>query len=174
MKKHFLVITLIISSFMAFGDNVKDSYMKDLDAFKDHQFDKNQIKSFVYYWFSLHDVHADINKSYALLDKDNLYMKFPEITVKNLDDYKKWYDGVGTNIKSNLHYVKKLEVTFAGANKYTVNILVNWQAIDKDGKFIDMDATQEWTLVDPPSKDITHPLVQKYLVLGFKDNSVGK
>lgn len=171
MKKVIVIIFLFISSFgFTAQDDMENAYLNDLVALKDHQFDKNQIKSFVYYWFSLHDVHADINKSYALLDKDNLYMKFPEITVKNLDDYKKWYDGVGTNIKSNLHYVKSLEVNFDGANKYTVNILVNWQAIDRDGKFINMDATQEWTLIDPPSKETNHPLVQKYLVLGFKDN----
>lgn len=170
MKKILLAITLIISVFMVFGEDVKQNYMNDLYASRDHNFNKNQIKSFVYYWFSLHDVHADINKSYALLDKDNLFMKFPEITVNNLDDYKKWYDGVGTNIKSNLHYVKNLEVTFTEAHKYRVNVLVNWQAIDKDGKFINMDATQEWVLVDPPSKDTTHPLVQKYIVLNFKDN----
>ena len=174
MKKMFLTITLIILAFMGYGDDVKQNYMNDLYAVKDHNFNKNQIKSFVYYWFSLHDVHADINKSYALLDQDNLLMKFPEIIVKNLVDYKKWYDGVETNIKSNLHYVKSLEVTFAGANKYRVNVLVNWQAIDKDGKFINVDATQEWSLVDPPSKGTTHPLVQKYIVLDFKDNSTDK
>lgn len=174
MKKLLFAIILIFSTFMVMGDDVKQNYMNDLYASRNHNFNKNQIKSFVYYWFSLHDLHANINKSYALLDKDNLFMKFPEITVRNLEDYKKWYDGVGANIKSNLHYVKTLEVTFTEANKYRVNVLVNWQAIDKDGKFINMDATQEWSLVDPPSKETTYPLVQKYIVLDFKDNSTAK
>ena len=171
MKKAAVLIFMLLCA-VAFAEptDSKDSYMKDLAAFSDHQFDKNQIKSFVYYWFSLHDVHASINKSYELLDQKNLYMKFPEITVKNLKDYKKWYDGVGENITNNLHYVKSLEVDFDGPHKYKVKILVNWKAIDKDGKFIDMDASQEWTLVDPPSNKISHPLVQKYLVLEFKDN----
>lgn len=172
MKQMLTSIFLLVSFLVFAGQNeVKTEYLKDLAAFKDHQFDKNQIKSFVYYWYSLHDVHADINKSYELLDNDNLYMKFPEITVRNLNDYKKWYDGVGTNIKSNLHYVKLLEVSFDGPHKYSVKVVVNWQGIDKDGKFIDMNATQEWTLIDPPSDKVTHPLVQRYIVLGFKNNS---
>ncbi|HBM17350.1 MAG TPA: hypothetical protein DD381_13565 [Lentisphaeria bacterium] len=171
MKQLFTTIFLLLFLLASAGENkVQSEYLKDLAAFKDHQFDKNQIKSFVYYWYSLHDVHADINKSYELLDKENLYMKFPEITVKNLDDYKKWYEGVGNNIKNNLHFVKYLEVIFDGSHKYKVNVIVNWQATDKDGKFINMDATQEWELVDPSASGIDHPLIQKYLVLEFKDN----
>jgi len=162
---------LICMSGLAVQNDAEEVYTKDLAAFKDHKFDKNQIKSFVFYWYYLHDVHADINKSYELLDKENLYMKFPEITVKNLDDYKKWYDGVGTNIKNNLHYVKYLKVVFDGPRRYKVNVIVNWQAIDKDGNFIDMVATQEWALIDPVTSEIAHPFIQKYLVLDFKDNS---
>ncbi|HBM16763.1 MAG TPA: hypothetical protein DD381_10535 [Lentisphaeria bacterium] len=164
-----LVFLMFISLALASQESDKEAYLKDLNASKDHQFNKNQIKSFAFYWFSLHDRHVDINESYEFLDKNNLYMVFPEITVRNLKDYKEWYDGVGKNIKSNIHYISRVNVSFDGSHKYIVKVLVNWQAIDKDGNFLDKDVTQEWTLVDPSSDEVKHPLVEKYIISSFKD-----
>ena len=130
-----------------------------------HKFNDNQIRSFVYYWFGLHDTHAAIELTYPLLSESGLLMQFPEITVHDKADYKKWYDGVGVNIKSNQHIVKKLEVTMMPNHQYKLNVVVNWQGIDKDNKFINIDATQHWLLVDGISE--SHPYVQQYKVVGF-------
>jgi hypothetical protein len=145
---------------------ILSSYKQELKMRQTHKFNNNQIRSFVYYWYGLHDVHAAINKSYQLLCKNNLLMIFPEITVHNKADYKKWYDGVGENIKSNIHMIKQLKITPRPGHQYRVNVLVNWQAIDKNNKFINMYATQQWLLVDGDSD--THPCIQEYKVLDFK------
>jgi hypothetical protein len=143
-----------------------DDYQVRLAVTQNHHFNENQIKSFVYYWFSLHDHHADIQKSYALLDGEHLLMQYPEITVHNFADYQKWYSNVGKNIVSNLHQVKQLKVIFLPQHRYQVDIVVNWQAIDRQGKFINVDATQQWVLVDGASSQ--HPFIEKYLVIHFQ------
>jgi hypothetical protein len=141
-------------------------YKQALQTNKDHKFTTNQIRSFVYYWYGLHDVHADINKSYAVLDQDHLLMVFPDGIIHNLTDYKKWYDAVGANIKNNLHIVKNLEITPISNHQYQVNVVVNWQAIDKNDKFIDTLVTQRWLLVDGPSD--TYPYIREYKIINFK------
>lgn len=140
-------------------------YKTDLASWKTHKFDDNQIRSFVYYWYGLHDKHVAIEKSYELLNESNLEMIFPEITVHNFSDYKKWYDGVGKNILSNQHIVKKIDISMLPNHQYKLNVTVNWQAIDKNHKFINIDANQQWLLVDGQSE--SHPYIQKYKVLGF-------
>ena len=176
MKKQFFLGFLgIVISAICFAGNVADTqnsqalieYQQALQANRDHKFTENQIRSFVYYWYGLHDVHADIKKSYDALDRSHLFMVFPDGTIHNLKDYKKWYDAVGINIKNNLHIVKNLEIVNLPDHKYQLNVVVNWQALDKNNKFIDAMVTQQWLLVDGES-DI-HPYIQEYRVIDFKN-----
>jgi hypothetical protein len=166
-KLYILSLALLANAYAATValPSPEQQYQKTLANWQTHKFDDNQIRSFVYYWFGLHDKHLDINQSYALLSESNLEMKFPEITVHNKTDYKKWYDGVGSNIKSNQHIVKKLDITMLANHQYRLNVVVNWQGIDKDNKFINLDATQQWLLVDGLSE--SHPYIQQYNVIGF-------
>lgn len=175
IKQLFLLIMLLLFNFQAVAQttNAKNTallarYKMSLQSEKNHQFNENQIRSFVYYWFSLHDQHAAIEKSYELLDKNHLLMKYPEITVRNLKDYKTWYTNVGNNIKNNQHIVKNLEVRMLDHHQYQVDVIVNWQAIDKNDQFINVTATQCWLLVDDDSN--SHPYIKEYRVLRFEPN----
>ncbi|MBU1926157.1 MAG: hypothetical protein KKI20_00090, partial [Gammaproteobacteria bacterium] len=116
-------------------------------------------------WFGLHDDRADIRQSYALLCPSKLLMIFPEITVRNKADYKKWYDGVGKNIRSNLHRVQKLEITFLPHHQYQLHVVVHWRAISRQNKFINMIADQTWLLRDSNSTE--HPCIQEYKIREF-------
>jgi hypothetical protein len=169
-----LGIAVCINCFAADTIQTKDnqalaSYQQALQANQNHKFTTNQIRSFVYYWYGLHDVHASIKKSYALLNKNNLLIIFPNATIRNLVDYKKWYDDIGVNIKNNLHTVKELEITPISDHQYQVNVVVNWQAINKDNNFINALVTQQWLLVDGASD--SHPYVREYKVIDYKEQS---
>lgn len=142
-------------------------YKIALEQENQHRFNENQIRSFVYYWFGLHDKHEKIEKSYELLDEKSLFMQYPEITVRSKKDYKTWYDNVGKNIKNNRHIIKELEVKMLAKHQYQINLVVNWQAIDKDNHFINVQARQSWLLIDGHSK--SHPYIKRYQVLSFKD-----
>ncbi len=169
IQKLTILLLSLFSTFVYAADvpveSMPQSYWQSLNERVDHKFDDNQIKSFIYYWYGLHDKHVDINKSLELLSKNKLLMVYPEITVKNTADFIKWYTGVGKNIKSNVHIIKELNVTPLPEHKYKVNIIVNWQAIDKNNKFTNIDATQEWILVDGSSNK--HPYIEQYKVLKF-------
>lgn len=147
------------------GDPAPTAYQASLNAWKTHKFNDNQIQSFVYYWFGLHDKHADVNKTQALLSNKQLLMQFPDGVIHNAIEYKTWYVGVGQHIQSNQHIVKRIDITMLPNHQYQLKVVVNWQAIDVHNQFIDMLATQQWLLVDGTSD--WHPYVQQYKVLQF-------
>lgn len=165
---YILGLCALFATYSEADNNTKTlhAYEQELCYWRDHKFNANQIRSFVYYWFALHDKHVNINNSYALLSNTGLKMVFPEITVHNLSDYKKWYDGVGQNIVNNIHHVRSLQVTLLPNHSYEVNLRVNWQAIDKSDKFINIEATQKWLLED--GKSNVHPYIKQYLVTSFQ------
>jgi hypothetical protein len=171
MKKMLWLSFVICSNFIANNalaltqQQAINTYLQNISITKAHKFNANQIRSFVYYWFSLHDRHANIQKSLDLLDTQHLSMQYPEMAVRNAAEYTKWYTDVGINIKSNLHQIQQLTITYLPDHRYQINVVVNWQAIDKNNKFIDVNATQQWILVD--STNNKHPLIQQYDVTGF-------
>lgn len=170
--KHLCVLLLLAIAINAMADtptssSVPVAYQTSLNEWKTHKFNDNQIRSFVYYWFGLHDKHADINKSYALLSNDHLWMQFPEATLHNKAEYRTWYDNVGAHIKSNQHKVKSITITMLPNHQYRLKVIVNWQAVDNHNQYINMLATQQWLLVDGASD--WHPYVQQYKVLSFND-----
>ena len=50
-------------------------------------------------------------------------------------------------------------------HQYRLEIIVNWQGIDKNSQFINVEATQQWLLIDGISE--SHPYVQQYKVVHF-------
>jgi hypothetical protein len=82
MKKYFLFLISLLFSTQVIAQTSNDQntsafkqYEITLKKEKHHKFNENQIRSFVYYWFGLHDKHASIEKSYELLDKKHLFMQ---------------------------------------------------------------------------------------------------
>ena len=121
----------------------------------------NDVKTFIYSWFALLDRQASEISLLKFLDRDNLTMQFPEMTVNNSDDFSKWYSGVQSAIKSNTHDVQQVEVTPKGNGEFDVEVEVNWQAQSRKGKAITQAYKQQWTVVTDARNRL---LIQDYLV----------
>lgn len=146
-------------------DIVPASYQKNLANWKTHRFNDNQIRAFVYTWFGLHDKHVSVDKTLILLSPHNLLMQFPDGTIHNAKEYRNWYQHVGENIQNNQHIIQSINITMLANHQYQLDVIVNWQAINKQGKFINMLAKQRWLLTDGESQ--YHPYVMRYDVLQF-------
>ena len=121
----------------------------------------NEVKTFVYSWFALLDRQVSEISLLKFLDKDNLKMEFPEMTVNNPDDFSNWYLGVQETIKSNTHNVQEVEVTPKGNGEFDVKVEVNWQAQTRDGEAIDRAYQQQWKIITDRNRRL---LIQEYLV----------
>ena len=121
----------------------------------------NEVKSFIYSWFALLDRQVSEISLLKFLDTDSLTMQFPEMTVKNADEFSKWYLGVQKTIKTNTYNVKQLEVVPKDKGEFDVRLKVDWQATTRDGKAISQTYRQQWTIITDARNRL---LIRDYLV----------
>ena len=121
----------------------------------------NEVKSFIYSWFALLDRQVSEISLLKFLDTDNLTMQFPEMTVKNADEFSKWYLGIQKTIKTNTYNVRQLEVVPKDNGEFDVRLKVDWQATTRNGKAISQTYRQQWTIVTDARNRL---LIRDYLV----------
>ena len=122
---------------------------------------ENDIKSFVYEWFSWFDHQADEENFLSHISSDDLIMEFPEKTLKNHDDFKTWYDGIRKTIKSNSHDIKELAVTKNKDGIFEVKFMVLWKAKTFKGESIEQTYEQNWKIRVSPGNKL---IIERYSV----------
>jgi hypothetical protein len=123
-------------------------YLQAIKLLQDNKYGENEIKSFVYQVFSLFDRHAEVNNLLLLFANEDLYMKVPEGRIDSHQDFEKWYAGIGAKYQSNIHRVERVDVQIPAKGDYRVNVLVLWQALDREGKLTSLRTRQEWKIID--------------------------
>jgi hypothetical protein len=124
------------------------SYLQAVKTLQENKFGENEIKSFVYQVFSLFDRHVGVSNLELLFSEDNMYMSVPEGKIGSPQEFEKWYADIGTKYQSNLHTIERIEVQIPAKGDYRVDIVVNWQALDRTGKFTSVRLHQQWKIVD--------------------------
>lgn len=129
------------------------------------------IKKLIYTWFKKLTDHAPVEEMVEMLDENDLEMKFPEATLKGVDDFKEWYHTVTHKFFDQVHELKMLDITIDGPQA-TVSLVVNWQARSWDppagySKWDGVYAHQTWTVVaDHPGEQPA--VIQRYSVDKFE------
>ena len=124
------------------------SYLQAVRILQESKYGENDIRSFVYQIFSLFDRHAEVSNLLLLFADDDLYMKLPEGLIDSHREFEKWYAGIGAKYQSNLHKIERLDVQILPKGDYRVELVVLWQALDRQGKFTSFRARQQWKIVD--------------------------
>ncbi len=124
------------------------AYVQALKTLQENKYGENELKSFVYQIFSLFDRHAEISQLLLLFADEDLYMSVPEGKVDSHREFEKWYAGVGAKYQSNTHTVERIDVQIPKKGDYRVDLIVNWQALDREGKFTSTRMRQKWQIVD--------------------------
>lgn len=132
---------------------------------------KKDIYLFVRKWFHLITDHASVERLLAMLETEDLEMKFPEQTLVDTEDFKQWYQEVTNQFFDQVHDIKNIEVELDNDTAY-LTILVNWRAHTWDppdaySNYIDSDAVQTWQIVKNEAGELK---IKKYIVEALKDN----
>lgn len=121
----------------------------------------NDVKSFIYEWFSLFDHQADVGRFLQRLSTVNLTMVLPETTLRSQADFERWYRGIRERIKTNSHDVRDLRITKPATGGYEVELTVRWQAATFSGEALDQTFRQSWEIAIPPDGRI---VISRYTV----------
>ena len=124
------------------------TYLQAVKTLQENKYGENEIKSFVYQIFSLFDRHAEISQLLLLFADEELDMRLPEGQVASHRDFEKWYAGIGSKYQSNTHMLEQINVQIPAKGDYRVDLIVRWQALDREGKFTSLRMRQQWKIVD--------------------------
>lgn len=123
-------------------------YLQTINNMRNNKYNVNDIKAFVYQVFSVFDRHPEFAQVSVLFAEDDLEMSLPEARIISQMDLEKWYASIGAKYQSNLHIIEKLSVTIPSKSDYRIDLVVQWQALAKDGKFTSQRMHQQWKVVD--------------------------
>ena len=124
------------------------AFLQAVKALQDNKYGENEIKSFVYQVFSLFDRHANVSQLLFLFADEDLEMRLPEGPITSTKEFENWYAGIGAKYQSNTHTLERVDVTIPEKGDYRVDLIVHWQALGRDGKFVSSRTHQMWKAVN--------------------------
>ncbi|MBF0410076.1 MAG: hypothetical protein HQM10_22220 [Candidatus Riflebacteria bacterium] len=149
MKKIIFILSLLILiSSGSFAATFPEEFSNDIKIQSSRTCNLNAGLSFVYNTYYMFDKHVPVDAFLSNLVQTDLNMQFPDATLKNSEDFKKWYKGIGDSIKTQTHTVKSLKVKYGPHKSLLVHVIVHWQAENMKGEYISFLAEQNWTLVE--------------------------
>jgi hypothetical protein len=109
-----------------------------------------EVQDLVDEWFHCLDVHAPVERLRAMLADDGLEMKFPEKTLRSLEEFGQWYDTVTRQYFDEVHTLEPIAVRQEGPDAIA-SIRVRWEASvwnppDAKSQRLAYDADQTWRL----------------------------
>jgi hypothetical protein len=144
------------------------------------------VRTLVYAWYRLLDVHAPMEQLLPLLGPDS-EMVFPEATLHGIGKFIQWYNGAGNDpglpgvvniFFDEVHELKKVDIALQGTQpdskgvfdpakwRATAGIVVKWEAHRwkppaAKSEYLGFDAWQRWIL--ELSAD-GRPYIKQYIV----------
>jgi hypothetical protein len=109
------------------------------------------IESMAKVWYDKLDVHAPMIEILPMLSsEEEVFMVFPEATLKGLAAFEAWYQGVIRIFFDEVHVVKSVKSTVKG-DEAEVKVVVQWEASAwtppaRYSKRIKLDAYQTWVV----------------------------
>lgn len=105
---------------------------------------ENELRSFVYRWFSWLDRQVDEARFLQHLPAEGFVMRFPEATLGTPAEFVRWYAKVRRNIPQNRHVVERLALEQRPDKTAEVSLVVRWIARTASDQSIDQRYAQTW------------------------------
>lgn len=144
-------------------------YKEEIKEIRKRKFDVNDIKSFVYMFFSMYEHSTFLDEDRRVVASDffdiideNILIEFPETTIHNKAEFANWHKNLHEELDSDIHIIRNIDVVFLENGKYQAKFYVNWRALYKDGSFVNQTLKQIWTLRE--EKDSPLPILEKNIV----------
>ena len=128
-------------------------------------FSRAEIEAFVADWYRKLDIHAPAEELVSMV-ADQVEMQFPEGTVRGVEEFRAWYEGVIRLFFDELHTVTRVGIVWRD-DRCLVDVVVNWQARRwtppaPRSEWIGFDAYQRWEVIASPASG--RPVVVRYIV----------
>lgn len=120
---------------------------------------ENEIKSFVYAWYSRFDKGTNMDEITPFLPDETVEFVYPQATLNSVKELVTYAEQSFSAIKSSAHYINEISVYKTGENQYEIICPHTYHALTADDKMMQMDfigrmkiATNLKTKKDPSGK----------------------
>ncbi|MEO6282920.1 MAG: hypothetical protein ABIN80_13440 [Dyadobacter sp.] len=133
--KGFCLLWIGFSSMTARAQNLDDpkvsTYESQAKKFKPENGlaarNANDIKMFVYEWFTHFEHASNVDYYLAHLNNKDMSLSFPgQAPLVSHSDYAKWYNNLLTQTLWNFHDISKIQVKRAAAHEFLVSFVIDW------------------------------------------------
>jgi len=142
MKHKSVVTILFLSAFLSFA---VDGFAQE-DLRDKNKLNENDVKSFVYQWFSWLDHQVGEFHFMSHLSSTGFEIRLPGITILDYAGFKRWYDCLRENIKRNSHELTDIKVSGDYEKGFDVQMTVRWRAETFDGDSCDNTYHHLWKI----------------------------
>lgn len=118
----------------------------------------NELRAFVYQWFSAFDRQAEEQFFLQHLAIQGLEMRYPGTTLLSHADFQNWYQNIRNTIRSNIHDISGLRITPIEKNIFRVDLVVWWRAMTYNEQPISMRIRQSWKVLKQDNQFIIQSL----------------
>lgn len=115
---------------------------QNLKKMKTKQVEKqteNEIKSFVYEWYSRFDKGTNMNELRPFFPDEVVEFVYPNITLNNVSELVDYAEKTFSAVKTSTHYINEISVYKTGENQYEVICPHTYHALQADGNIVQMD-----------------------------------
>ncbi len=119
-------------------------------------------------WYAAIDRHDPVDDVVGFLGS-GMVMNSPEGTLRGIEEFRQWYDGLIHRFFDGVHRPDSVEVDLGADGVAHVNVAVNWQARCWDAPsatstWLGFDTTETWTVAAGPDR----PQILEYTVSDLK------
>ncbi|WP_257291060.1 hypothetical protein [Cellulophaga baltica] len=100
---------------------------------------ENEIKSFVYAWYSRFDKGTSMGEITPFLPDETVEFVYPQATLNSVEELVKYADQSFAAIKSSAHYINEISIYKIGENQFEIICPHTYHALTADDKMMQMD-----------------------------------
>lgn len=100
---------------------------------------ENEIKSFVYAWYSRFDKGTNMDEIRPFLPDETVEFVYPTATLNSVDELVAYAEKTFSYIKTSAHYINEISVYKTDENKYEIICPHTYHALRADGGLVQMN-----------------------------------
>ena len=100
---------------------------------------ENEIKSFVYAWYSRFDKGTGMDELLPFLPDETVEFVYPQATLNSVPELITYAEQTFSYIKESTHYINEIAVYKTGDNLYEIICPHTYHALQADGNIVQMD-----------------------------------
>ncbi len=141
MRSKIMIIGALLLAITSMGQTpeLKNEKTKIMNQKQLDKKTENEIKSFVYAWYSRFDKGTNMDEITPFLPDSTVEFVYPQATLNSVEELVTYAEQSFSAIKSSAHYINEISVYKTGESQFEIICPHTYHALTADDKMMQMD-----------------------------------